>query len=118
MAQIVHDGSQPGVPQTNSLVGRINQTVISGAISCVLEAGLPPCFWSFAGPCFCMLVNTDTSEGKESPWFWTHGEEFQWKRLPFGCKVVYKPSVTKMKLGNFEEPSCVGAVAGYDMLSG
>jgi hypothetical protein len=65
-----------------------------------------------------MLVNTDTSEGKESPWFWTHSTEFQGKRLPFGCKVVYKPSITKMKLGKFEEPSRVGVFACSDMLSG
>jgi hypothetical protein len=65
-----------------------------------------------------MLVNTDTLEGKEGPWFWTHGTEFLGKRLPFGCKFIYKPSVTKMELGKFEEPSRVGVFAGYGMLSG
>ncbi len=46
----LQDGSLLGVHKTNSLAERNSQTIISKTIACLLEVGLPPCFWSFAGP--------------------------------------------------------------------
>ena len=38
---ILHDKAQDGMPQTNSLAERNNQTIIGKTITCLLEAGLP-----------------------------------------------------------------------------
>ena len=51
-----------------------------------------------------------------SSWCQTHGEEFSGKVLPFGCKVVYKPSATK-RVGR-DQPKMapttrIGVFAGY-----
>ncbi len=116
--EILRDGSQPGMPQTNSLAERNNQTIITKTIACLLEAGLPPCYWSFAGPCLCLLMNTDRSAG-ESAWFKTHGSEFPGLRLPLGCKVSFKPSPTKGEdSGKWDEMSDTGVFAGYRLHSG
>jgi hypothetical protein len=47
-----HEMSTPGLPRTNSVIERTNQVVLAGATACLLEAGLPPCCWSFAAPWF------------------------------------------------------------------
>ena len=38
---ILHDKSQPGVPQTNALIERTNQLILTKTIVALLEAGLP-----------------------------------------------------------------------------
>ncbi|WP_288992891.1 hypothetical protein [uncultured Marinobacter sp.] len=114
---LLRDGSLPGVPKTNAMAERNNQTIVTKTVACLLEAGLPPCYWSFAGPCWCILFNTDCTYG-ESPWFKTHGSEFKGLRLPLGCKVTYKPATTKLELGKWDEPSRVGVFAGYRLQSG
>ncbi len=116
---ILHDKSQPGIPQTNALIERTNQTILTKTIVCLLEAGLPPCYWTFAAPCVCLNLNTEFENG-ESAYFLTHGEEFPYKRFPFGCKVVFKPSSTKSSEtdGKWNAPSSVGIFAGYVMHSG
>ncbi len=41
------DKSQLGIPQTNALVERTKQFILNKTIVGLLEAGLPPCYWSF-----------------------------------------------------------------------
>jgi transposase InsO family protein len=82
--------SQPGVPKTNAIIERKNQNVLTHALACLLGAGLPPRFWSFAAPCWCLLSNTEAVYG-DSAWKLTHGEEFPGERIPFGAKVIYNP---------------------------
>ena len=38
------DHSLPGRPQTNSIAERTNQFILAATATCLLEAGLPPCF--------------------------------------------------------------------------
>ncbi len=59
-----------------------------------------------------MNRNTEFDNG-ESAWFWTQGEELPFPRFPFGCKVLNKPSATKVSVEKWEEPSSVGVFAGY-----
>ena len=63
----LHDTSTPGVPQTNSLIERTNQTLVNQTISALDTAGLPPCFWSFAAPCVSMHYNINCLVDV-SPW--------------------------------------------------
>ena len=116
---ILHDNSQPGVPQTNALIERTSQMILTKTIVALLEDGLPPCYWSFAAPCVCVNLNTEFENG-DSAYFLTHGVEFPFRRFPFGCKVLYKPSATKSSEvdGKWSAPSSVGIVAGYVMHPG
>ena len=57
---INRETSLPGRPSNNSLAERTNQTVVGGTTATLICAGLPPCFWSHAMPCFC--VNYNASE--------------------------------------------------------
>ena len=51
--KIPFDHALPGRPPTNSLAERNNQFVIATTTTCLLEAGLPACFWKFAIRCVC-----------------------------------------------------------------
>ena len=77
--KILHEGSQPGVPQTNAVIERTNQDIVCGARCCLDAAGLPPCFWSFAAPCYCLLENTaqKIEHVGVSSWFHTHIAYFE-----------------------------------------
>ncbi|MFM7990295.1 MAG: hypothetical protein ACKPKO_64370, partial [Candidatus Fonsibacter sp.] len=57
--------------------------------------------------------------GGTSPWEMTHGEPFYGKLIPFGAKVVFKPSDTKSDSTSTMEPtSLTGVFVGYEMMSG
>ena len=110
---VLHDKSQPGVPQHNAMIERTNQHILTKTIVSMLEAGLPPCYWSFAAPCVALNMNTDFENGK-SAYALTHGEEFSGKRFPFGSKVLYKPSSTKESdSGKWDLAGSVGVFVGY-----
>ena len=53
------DQSLPGHPQNNSLAERNNQFMMLTTSTCLLEAGLPPCFWPFAVECVSHLLNIE-----------------------------------------------------------
>ena len=57
---LYHETSQPGRHSNNWLAERTNQTVVGGTTATLMAAGVPPCFWSMAMPCFC--VNYNASE--------------------------------------------------------
>ena len=77
-------------------------------------AGLPPCFWSYAAPCFCVNFNiTQIRDDTKSPWEFTHGEPFLGQRFPFGCLVWFLPSSTKPPDEKWAPKARVGVFAGY-----
>jgi hypothetical protein len=118
LLRLVHERSQPGVPQNNAIIERTNQDIVTGTIASLVQAGLPPCFWSFAASCYCMLDNTDYAKGP-SPWALTHGEEFGGLRVPFGTKVTFRPSPTKRtQPGKWDPPTSTGVFAGYVLKPG
>ena len=94
---VEHHASLPGEPKTNSLIERTNQIIVGGTTALLICAGLPPCYWSYAGPCFCVNYNssgvTDTT-----PWSVYHGSEFPGNIIPFGCLVYYKPPNTSSNI--------------------
>ena len=92
---VPREGSLPGVPKTNGAIERTNRGVLDGARSLLVNAGLPGCFWEFAGPTYCHLDNIRVHEDGSSPWMSTHGEQFPGTSIPFGSAVIYHPSETK-----------------------
>ena len=79
------DHALPGRPSTNSLAERNNQFVIATTTTCLLEAGLPACFWKFAIRCVCHVLNVEPGEDDVSAWCKLHGAEFKGDKIPFGA---------------------------------
>ena len=53
---------------------------------------------------------------EHSPWFLTHGKEFEGECIPFGAKVIFRPPDTiDVDKTKFDEPTCTGIFAGYEM---
>ena len=66
------DQSLPGHPQNNSLAERNNQFMMLTTSTCLLEAGLPPCFWPFAVECVSHLLNIEKLSDGSSAWLKLH----------------------------------------------
>ena len=66
------DHSLPGRPQTNSIAERTNQFILTATSTCLLEAGLPPCFWRTAILCVCHLLNVEPNDDELSAWCKLH----------------------------------------------
>ncbi len=114
---MARDGGQPGVPHTNGIIERVNQLVIGGTSTCLIAAGLPPCYWSYGSPCFCFNLNTQSICGT-SPWEKTHGAAFHGARYPFGCLVVFKPNEVRTTDHKWSPKAEYGVFAGYKLSPG
>ena len=119
---IAHETSTPGVPQTSGIIERCNQLIIGGTVTTMVVAGIPPCFRSYATPCWCMNYNTERIKG-ESNWERLSKEPFHGIRFPFGCQVIYKPSDTRkladgMKHEKWDAKGRIGIFAGYKLHPG
>ena len=109
------DHSLPGRPQTNSIAERTNQFILTATSTCLLEAGLPPCFWRTAILCVCHLLNVEPNDDELSAWCKLHGTDFAGKLIPYGARVNYKPPKTR-EAGQLHKfgPDCIpGVFAGY-----
>jgi Integrase core domain. len=101
--KVRHETSMPGIHETNAKIENAILDIERGARSALIQAGFPPCFWSFAAPHYCLLDNTETLDPKGEPYpngsryFQFHGEEFPGLRAPFGCEVIFKQAPTKAK---------------------
>ncbi len=83
----------------------------------LISAGLPPCYWSFAAPCFCVSYNMQEVHD-QTPWSMYHKTEFPGAIIPFGCLVYYKPPNTKSTdSGKWDPDGRKGIFAGYSMRS-
>ena len=109
------DHSLPGRPQTNSIAERTNQFILTATSTCLLEAGLPPCFWRTAILCVCHLLNVEPNDDELSSWCKLHGFDFAGKLIPYGARVNYKPPKTRDagQLHKFGPDSIPGVFAGY-----
>ena len=90
--KIPMDTSLAGKTKHNSLAERTNQFVLVATTTCLLEAGIPPCFWMYAIRCVSHLLNIEPNDDEVSSWCKLHGEEFKGKMIPFGALVYFKPS--------------------------
>ena len=118
--KIPFDHALPGRPSTNSLAERNNQFVIATTTTCLLEAGLPACFWKFAIRCVCHLLNVEPGEDDVSAWCKLHGAEFKGEKIPFGALVYFKPSGARAneQAHKFDPKGIPGVFAGYEIAPG
>ena len=89
--KITLDTSVPGRKVTNSLAERNIQSLVTATTTCLLEAELPACYWTFAVTCVSDLLNIEELEDG-SAWQKMHKEKFKGAMIPFGAKVTFKPS--------------------------
>ena len=83
----MHETSLPGVHKNNSMIERTNQIIKGGTTACLLQAGLPPCYWSFACKCFCVNYNFQ-GPTSTAPWGMLHKAKHDKQIFPFGCLVI------------------------------
>ena len=115
--KIPMDTSLAGKTKHNSLAERTNQFVLVATTTCLLEAGIPPCFWMYAIRCVSHLLNIEPNDDEVSSWCKLHGEEFKGKMIPFGALVYFKPSDARAREQQHKfDPMCIpGVFAGYSL---
>ena len=115
--KIPMDTSLAGKTKHNSLAERTNQFVLVATTTCLLEAGIPPCFWMYAIRCVSHLLNIEPNDDEVSSWCKLHGEEFKGKMIPFGALVYFKPSDARAReqQHKFDPMGIPGVFAGYSL---
>ena len=115
--KIPMDTSLAGKTKHNSLAERTNQFVLVATTTCLLEAGIPPCFWMYAIRCVSHLLNIEPNDDEVSSWCKLHGEEFKGKMIPFGALVYFKLSDARAReqQHNFDPMGIPGVFAGYSL---
>eukprot|EP00435_Cladocopium_sp_Y103_P033909 s3183_g8.t1 len=106
-----------GKTKHNSLVERTNQFVLVATTTCLLEAGIPPCFWMYAIKCVSHLLSIEPNDEEVSAWCKLHGEEFKGKMIPFGALVCFKLSGSRdgEYKHKFDPMGILGVFAGYSL---
>ena len=117
--KITLDTSVPGRKVTNSLAERNIQFLVTATTTCLLEAGLPACYWTFAVTCVSHLLNIEELEDG-SAWQKMHKAKFKGPMIPFGAKVTFKPSDARSRSQGtkFDPKGLVGVFAGYVVEAG
>ena len=114
----LHDTSTPGVHENNCIVERLNQEIIRGTRTVLVQAGLPQSFWRHASEHFTLMRNV-IARRDNSAWYNTHGSSFHGKLIPFGAKVIFRPSPIRLDGPPKMSPqTAVGIFAGYTIQSG
>ena len=110
--KIPMDHSLAGKTKHNSLAEGNNQFLLVATTTCLLEAGIPPCFWRYAIRCVSHLLNIEPNDQEVGAWCKLHGEEFKGAMIPFGTLVYVEQ---KHKIDPMGIP---GVFAGYDLAPG
>ena len=85
----------------------------------MIEAGVLPCFWSYAAPCFC--INYNIRKGMiGSPWNELWHSSFPGTACPCGCLVMFKDSTDRRNTPNrnWDPKGLMGVFAGYKLHPG
>lgn len=113
------DASVPGRKVTNSLAEGNIQFLVGATATCLLEAGLAACYWTFAVTCVSHLLSIEDLDGG-SAWMKMHKENFKGPKIPLGAKVIFKPSDAREREQDtkFDPKGLYGVFAGYVIESG
>ena len=117
---ILFQKTEPGEPQTNSKAERFVEIYTLGLRMLLHHAGLPACFFPYAGPMFYTHRNNRISKKSQKiPYKERFGRKWEGEEFPFGCGVYFIPQETK-KLGISKPspPVIFGIVVGYTYAPG
>eukprot|EP00959_Pyramimonas_sp_CCMP1952_P101049 2113756-Pyramimonas_sp.AAC.1 len=82
--KIAHDLTTPGTEKQNAVAERANGVVQVGTRALLMQAGLPPPYWTYAVRYFTLCYNTRIPEEGQSSWERRFGCRFEAPLLPFG----------------------------------
>ena len=117
--KVAHEASQQGIPQTNGIIEREVQDMLTGTRTLLVAAGMPGYFWSYAAPCYMHLDNcVPHPKTGQTAWYRRYGEEFTGQLIPFGSAVIFKPSPTKYKTDKPLPAGMYGIFLGYRFAPG
>ena len=115
---INHEHSQPGVSRSNGIIEALVGSLCDAVRAALVTAGLPGCFWPFAGPCIALLRNVWVHGDGTSAWFERFGETCEGLLIPFGALVWFRPSIIKYELAKTMPRLQPGIFLGYELQSG
>ena len=108
----------PGVPQTNGLAERMVRKVKEGARALLIQAGLPPKWWTYAVRAFCAAHNIKMRTGN-SIYHDRHGKgHYKGLRIPFGAAVKFMPTPRPGERAGFAPVLRKGIFLGQYILTG
>jgi hypothetical protein len=110
-----HRTSIPGIPANNAIAESRVKIVVYGTRTALVNAGLPAAFWPYAARHFCLGL-TIRDRGGASAYEKQLGEPFPGMRIPFECKVFFKPSpLSKSQPRKFEGQAVPGLFFGHKL---
>jgi hypothetical protein len=110
-----HRTSIPGIPANNAIAESRVKIVVYGTRTALVNAGLPAAFWPYSARHVCLGL-TIRDRGGASAYEKQLGEPFPGMRIPFGCKVFFKPSpLSKSQPKKFEGQAVPGLFFGYKL---
>jgi len=127
MAGVLHDTSEAGQPQGNSVAERQVQEVKLGTSVALSQAGLPNQYWPFAMEYWTTAHNVEATSGRsttadrKSPYEKRFGESFGGEHVPFGAAIRFMPSKTSRhwkQRQSFSERLIDGIFMGWSMNAG
>ena len=93
--------SPPYTPELNGIAERVNRTMVEGARTCLIQAGLPDCLWPFALKHVMNVRNrVPHSAIKDTPFNVFHGTRPNLKQFRvFGCTayILHLPQPSKFE---------------------
>ena len=110
--------STPGMPATNGIAeNKVKRSIVGTRVN-LLQAGLPCCWWPFAGPHYAFCRNTRVRDG-DSPWNRRNqkGQMDQQKLYPFRAQVFFLPSpIAKNQQHKMNPRRVPGIMLGFQVL--
>eukprot|EP00959_Pyramimonas_sp_CCMP1952_P319173 6678431-Pyramimonas_sp.AAC.1 len=89
--KIARDPTIPGNKKQNAVARRANGVVQMGTRALLMQAGLPPPYWTYAVRYFCLCYNTRTPEEGKSNCERRFRSRFEAPLLPFGPLARHVP---------------------------
>ena len=116
---IQHRHPPPGRAQANAVAERKVGVALAGIRCYLANAGLPCCFWPFAGHCFAFNDSWSTHDGDRiPPRKLTLGNDCEYDLFTLGQLVMFKPAPTIYKRAKTEPRLVPGIFLDYYTASG
>lgn len=106
----------PARPQANAVIERLVGLYLQGIRAYLTTAGMPNCFWPFAGRCFCLNYNCEVrGEELTSSYEKATGAAPSFETYVLGELIFFKhaPTIKAGKPGKVENPLRAGVFLHY-----